>query len=133
MKPGQSGRPKGRRPFVPIGYNAFSLDIRTAARGLGYQVELVCARSAGRPVVLIGYSLGGLIARYYVQRLGRDAFVPLVITLATPHGGTATVSASAEHFGRRRETALLASPHPLLRQLRPGSELLIELAEPTTG
>lgn len=118
---------------MPIGYSAFSLDIRTAARGLGDQVELVCARSAGRPVVLIGYSLGGLIVRYYVQRLGRDAFVPLVITLATPHGGTATVSASAEHFGRRREMALLASPHPLLRQLRPGSELLIELAEPTTG
>jgi triacylglycerol lipase len=133
LKPGQSGRPKGRRPFVPIGYSAFSLDIRTAARGLGDQVELVCARSAGRPVVLNGHSLSGLIARYYVQRLGRDAFVPLVITLATPHGGTATVSASAEHLGRRRETALLASPHPLLRQLRPGTELLIELAELTAG
>lgn len=45
--------------------------------------------------------------------------MPLVITLATPQGGTATT--------------LLASPHPLLRQLRPGSELLIELAEPTAG
>jgi hypothetical protein len=42
-----------------------------------------------------------------------------VITLATPHGGTAT--------------ALLAPPHPLLRQLRPGSEVLTELAAPAAG
>lgn len=109
----------GVGPFIPVGYNALRPDIRTAARALGGQVELACAHSAGRPVVVIGYSLGGLIARYYVQRLGGDAYVPLVITLATPHGGTAT--------------ALLASPHPLLRQLRQGSELLTELAGPAAG
>lgn len=109
----------GVGPFIPVGFSALRPDIRTAARALGAQVELACARSAGRPVVVIGYSLGGLIARYYVQRLGGDAYVPLVITLATPHGGTAT--------------ALLASPHPLLRQLRPGSELLTELTEPAAG
>ncbi|MFJ9480073.1 esterase/lipase family protein [Streptomyces mirabilis] len=109
----------GVGPFTLVGYNAFSPDIRTAARVLGDQVELACARARVRTVVVIGYSLGGLIARYYVQRLGGDAYVPLVITLATPHGGTAT--------------ALLAPPHPLLRQLRPGSGLLTELAEPAAG
>ncbi|WP_155059492.1 esterase/lipase family protein [Streptomyces blattellae] len=106
----------GASPFVPVSYNALSPDIRSAARTLGDQVELAHARGGGRPVVLIGYSLGGLIARYYVQRLGGDAYVPLVITLATPHSGTVT--------------ALLAPPHPLLRQLRPGSDVLTELAEP---
>ncbi|MFF4466798.1 lipase [Streptomyces sp. S1A1-8] len=100
-------------------YNVLTPDIRTAARALGEQVELASAQSSGLPVVVIGYSLGGLIARYYVQRLAGDAYVPLVITLATPHGGTAT--------------ALLAPAHPLLRQLRPGSELLTELAEPAAG
>jgi pimeloyl-ACP methyl ester carboxylesterase len=109
----------GAGPFVPVSYNALSPDIRTAARVLGDQVELAHARSGGRPVVLIGYSLGGLIARYYVQRLGGDAYAPLVITLAAPHGGTVT--------------ALLAPPHPLLRQLRPGSEVLTELAERAVG
>ncbi|MFF0134604.1 esterase/lipase family protein [Streptomyces mirabilis] len=106
----------GVGPITLVSYNAFSPDIRAAARVLGEQVELASARSEARIVVLIGYSLGGLIARYYVQRLGGDAYVPLVITLATPHGGTAT--------------ALLAPAHPLLRQLRPGSGLLTELAEP---
>ncbi|QDN95982.1 hypothetical protein FNV65_06380 [Streptomyces sp. S1A1-8] len=109
----------GVGPITVVGYHAFSPDIRAAARVLGDQVELACARSEARIVVLIGYSLGGLIARYYVQRLGGDAYVPLVITLATPHGGTAT--------------ALLAPAHPLLRQLRPGSGLLTELAEPAAG
>ncbi|WP_189317279.1 esterase/lipase family protein [Streptomyces brasiliensis] len=106
-------------PFITVSYHAFSPDIRAAARALGEQVELASARSPGRALVLIGYSLGGLIARYYVQRLEGDTYVPLVITLATPHGGTAT--------------ALLTPPHPLLRQLRPGSGLLTELAEPATG
>ncbi|MFF4803315.1 esterase/lipase family protein [Streptomyces sp. NPDC001351] len=109
----------GAGPFVSVTYNGFSPDIRTAARVLGEQVELTVERCAGRPVVLIGYSLGGLVARYYVQCLGGDAHVPLVITLATPHGGTVT--------------ALLAPPHPLLRQLRPGSEVLTELARPAAG
>ncbi|WP_189316695.1 esterase/lipase family protein [Streptomyces brasiliensis] len=110
----------GVGPFILVNYNVFnSADIRTAARVLGEQVELACARDRARCVVLIGYSLGGLIARYYVQRLGGDAYVPLLITLATPHGGSMT--------------ALLAPPHPLLRQLRPGSELITELAEPAIG
>ncbi|MBX9393637.1 lipase [Streptomyces sp. TRM72054] len=112
-------RGDGVGPFIQVACNAFGPDIRTAARSLGDQVEPACAQGAGRSAVVIGYSLGGLIARYYVQRLGGDAYVPLVITLATPHGGTAT--------------ALLAPAHPLLRQLRPGSELLTELAEPAPG
>lgn len=112
-------RGDGVGPFIPVACNVFGPDIRTAARALGDQVELACVGGAGRAPVVIGYSLGGLIARYYVQRLGGDAHVPLVITLATPHGGTAT--------------ALLAPAHPLLRQLRPGSELLTELAEPAAG
>lgn len=109
----------GAGPLVPVTYNGLSPDIRAAARVLGEQVELTVGRCAGRPVVLIGYSLGGLVARYYVQRLDGHAHVPLVVTLATPHSGTAT--------------ALLAPPHPLLRQLRPGSEVLTELAAPAAA
>jgi pimeloyl-ACP methyl ester carboxylesterase len=109
----------GAGPVTAVGYSVLTPDLRVAARALGDEVERLRARSGGQAVCVIGYSLGGLIARYYVQRLGGDAYVPLVITLATPHGGTAT--------------ALLAPPHPLLRQLRPGSELLSELAEPAAG
>jgi triacylglycerol lipase len=64
----------------------------------------------------VAHSLGGLIARYYVQRLGGHARVELVVTVATPHRGTMA--------------AWLLPPLPLVRQLRPGSELYAELAEP---
>ncbi|MEU5366218.1 alpha/beta fold hydrolase [Streptomyces sp. NPDC005925] len=109
----------GAGPFLTATYSPFHLDIRTAARALSEQVEQAREQAGGRPVCLVGHSLGGLIARYYVQRLGGDAHVSLVITLATPHSGTAM--------------ALLAPPYPVLRQLRPGSDLLAELAEPCPG
>ena len=109
----------GAGPLVTATYNVLNPDIRVAAHMLDEQVERVRKQNGGRPVCLVGHSMGGLIARYYVQRLGGDAHVPLVITLATPHSGTAM--------------ALWAPPHPVLRQLRPGSPLLAELAEPCAG
>jgi pimeloyl-ACP methyl ester carboxylesterase len=66
-------------------------------------------------VHVVGHSLGGLIARYYVQRLGGDRRVESLVTLGTPHQGS-------------RWAHLL--PTPLVRQLRPGSSLLQELAQP---
>lgn len=109
----------GAGPFVTASYNTYHPDIPTAARALGEQVAEVRGLTGGRPVCLVGHSLGGLVARYYVQRLGGDAHVPLVITLATPHGGTAM--------------AQWTPVYPLLRQLCPGSPLLAELAEPCAG
>ncbi|MFV2119139.1 esterase/lipase family protein, partial [Streptomyces sp. Act-28] len=67
----------------------------------------------------VGHSLGGLVARYYVQRLGGAPRVRTVVTLGTPHGGT--------------RAALLAGVHPLVRQMRPGSSVLRELAAPAPG
>ncbi|GHE74751.1 esterase/lipase family protein [Streptomyces griseoaurantiacus] len=112
-------RDSGAGPCFMATYNAFNPDIPEAARLLGEQVERVRRQTGGRPVCLVGHSLGGLVVRYYVQRLGGDAHVPLAITLGTPHGGTAM--------------ALWGIPHPFLRQLRPGSELLAELDEPCPG
>ena len=62
--------------------------------------------------------MGGLIARYYVQRLGGDARVHTLVTLGTPHQGTALA---------------YTLPHPLVRQLRPGSDVVRELEEPAPG
>jgi pimeloyl-ACP methyl ester carboxylesterase len=109
----------GAGPFLTTTFSPFNPDIRIAARSLAEQVERVREQAGGRPVCLVGHSMGGLIARYYVQRLGGDAHVSLVITLATPHSGTAV--------------ALLAPPRSVLRQLCPGSDLLAELAEPCAG
>ncbi len=57
--------------------------------------------------------MGGLIARYYVQRLDGDARVHTLVTLGTPHAGTLPAR---------------LIPHRLARQLRPDSDLVAELA-----
>jgi triacylglycerol lipase len=106
----------GAGPVVSFGYNSLSGRVQTAAAQLALQVEQLCAERETATVDLLGHSLGGLIARYYVQRLGGQARVGTVVTIATPHSGTVT--------------ARLPSPLPLIRQLRPGSDLLTELAGP---
>ncbi len=62
--------------------------------------------------------MGGIVARYYVQRLGGDARVHTLVTMGSPHGGS--------HVARW-------VPHGLARQLRPGSDLIAELAAPAPG
>jgi triacylglycerol lipase len=98
-----------------VNYSAFTSDVRSAAAQLHGHVERLRAKTGADRIHIIGHSLGGLIARYYVQRLGGDSAVDTVVTLGTPHGGT---------------MAAYLLPTPLLRQLTPGSELLTELAEP---
>ncbi|MBT2384877.1 alpha/beta fold hydrolase [Streptomyces sp. ISL-11] len=112
----RSLRRNGWRQVESLNYSPLTCDVRTAAELLGRHVEDFCARTGSRRVDVVGHSLGGLIARYYVQRLGGDARVRTLVTLGTPHGGT--------------RVAPLMSAHPLVRQMRPGSEVIRELAAP---
>ena len=101
-----------------VNYSVFTSDVRTAAGALGRAVEQLCAETGHEQVHVVAHSLGGVVARYYVQRLGGDARVGTLVTLGSPHGGTA---------------AARMLPLTLCRQLRPGSALLAELAEPAPG
>ena len=42
----------------------------------------------GESFDLIGFSMGGLVSRYYVQRLGGMERVRRLITISAPHRGT---------------------------------------------
>ena len=42
----------------------------------------------GQKFDLVAFSLGGLVSRYYIQRLGGAKHVNHLVTLATPHQGT---------------------------------------------
>lgn len=66
----------------------------TAARAelrLGQIQEILRQTGAGR-VNIIGFSGGGLDARYLVSRLGGSAFTASVTTVSTPHRGTSLAS-----------------------------------------
>lgn len=109
----------GWRHLESLNYSPLTCDIRTAAELLGRHIEEICARTGHREVDVVGHSLGGLIARYYVQRLGGDRRVRTLVTLGTPHAGTAV--------------APLASAHPIVRQMRSGSAPIEELRLPAPG
>ncbi|WP_405856810.1 alpha/beta fold hydrolase [Streptomyces sp. NBC_00090] len=109
----------GRDCVESLNYSPLTCDLRSAAELLGRRVEEIRARTGHAEVDIVGHSLGGLIARYYVQRLGGDARVRTLVMLGTPHSGTTV--------------APLADAHPLVRQMRPGSAVLRELAEAAPG
>ncbi|QNE75488.1 alpha/beta fold hydrolase [Streptomyces finlayi] len=109
----------GWRHLESLNYSPLTCDIRTAAELLGRHVEEICARTGHREIDIVGHSLGGLIARYYVQRLGGDQRVRTLVTLGTPHNGTSV--------------APPASAHPIVRQMRSGSALIAELRRPAPG
>jgi pimeloyl-ACP methyl ester carboxylesterase len=109
-------RRRGFSDLSSFDYGLFTSDVRRAAVDLAAAVEALVTSSGYERVHVIGHSLGGLIARYYVQRMGGDARVSTLVTLGTPHHGTRLAKAGG----------LL----PLVRQLKPDSELILELAEP---
>ncbi|WP_217555038.1 triacylglycerol lipase [Streptomyces sp. GbtcB6] len=109
----------GGQRVESLNYSPLTCDIRTAAELLGRHIEEICERTGSGRVDIVGHSLGGLIARYYVQRLGGDLRVRTLVTLGTPHSGTRVVP--------------LADAHPIVRQMRPGSEVIEELTRPAPG
>ncbi|WP_097935822.1 MULTISPECIES: lipase family alpha/beta hydrolase [Streptomyces] len=109
----------GHRHLESLNYSPLTRDIRAAADLLGLHVEEICARTGHSRVDVVGHSLGGLIARYYVQRLGGDRRVRTLVTLGTPHGGTAVAPG--------------AGIHPIVRQMRGGSSVIEELRTPAPG
>lgn len=111
-------RSRGFERVVTLNYSPVTNDIRTAAEQLSARVEELIARTGYERIHIVGHSLGGLIARYYVQRLGGDERVHTLVTLGTPHHGTL-----AAHL----------VPVRLGRQLRPNSDLFAELDQPAPG
>jgi triacylglycerol lipase len=118
---GRALRKRGFGVVYALNYSvltALTGDVRSAARELGREVERICEATSSDHVHVVGHSLGGLVARYYVQQLGGDARVHTLVTLGTPHHGT---------------MAAYLLPTPVLRQLRPDSDLVSELAAPSPG
>jgi triacylglycerol lipase len=66
----------------------------------------------GEKFDLVGFSMGGLVCRYYLQRMGGLSRVERFITLGAPHNGSLWA-------------CLIANPG--CRQMRPGSDFLKDI------
>lgn len=108
-------RQRGFDRIWTTNYQIWTSDVRVAARRLAATVDAIREQTGYERIHVVGHSMGGLVARYYVQRLGGDAHVHTLVTLGTPHQGT-------------RAARLL--PRGICRQLAPTSDVIAELAEP---
>ncbi len=111
-------RRRGFGRIITLNYSPLTDDVRVVAGRLEALVEAVCIETGYERVHVIGHSMGGLVARYFVQRMGGDSRVHTLVTLGTPHQGTAPAT---------------LVPHPVARQMRPGSDIMTELAAPSPG
>jgi triacylglycerol lipase len=89
-------------------------DLREAAKVL--QRDADAAIAAGAPSVdVVGYSAGGITARYWAKELGGDRVARRIVTLGSPHHGTVLATVGRQ-FGPVCPIGC--------RQLAPGSDLL---------
>jgi triacylglycerol lipase len=70
------------------------------------------AFGSDKPIILIGFSMGGLVSRHYLQDLGGASRCATFITISSPHRGTNVA------WGYYSKGAV---------QMRPGSEFLANL------
>lgn len=111
----RSLRRRGFRCVHAVNYHPLVDDVRRAAVLLAGRIDEIRDRAGAEKVHIVGHSLGGIVARYYVQCLGGHGAVDVLATLGSPHGGIRTAD---------------WIPGGLARQIRPGSDLLVELAAP---
>jgi triacylglycerol lipase len=86
--------------------------IEHLAEQVAREVAVLCKDQPTPQLDLVGFSMGALVARYYLQRLGGKQRVRRFVSISGPHAGTLTA------YGL---------PFAGVRQMRPNSVLLREL------
>ena len=115
---------KFRRFLASNGYgNVWSVTLEPVfgsiddnARHLNELVEQICAETDSDKVIIIGHSMGGVVARAWIDKQGGAKRVARVISLGSPFGGT-VLAKGPSGLGEN------------LRQMIVGCEWLQELAE----
>jgi triacylglycerol lipase len=76
------------------------------------EARALAARAPSSRIDVVGFSMGALVVRAWIQRAGGKALVRRFVSISGPHAGTLTA---------------LAIPYAGVREMRPGSPLLREL------
>ena len=117
--------------FRRRGYCAFSIDlgglfgrfnsapIEELAALVSNQVDRIRRHHGLECLDIVGHSQGGLIGRYYVQKLNGERHVSNLVTLGTPHRGTPWA-----YLGR-----LVQQVIPSVPQMVPNSQFLRECTD----
>jgi triacylglycerol lipase len=92
--------------------NSGRAPIAELARQVKERADALLAKHGARQIDLVGFSMGALAARYFLQRCGGRDQVRRFISISGPHAGTWTA---------------FALPFAGVREMRPGSALLRDL------
>lgn len=102
-----------------LGWSVYTLNLlpNNGDRGLDVLAQqvadyIVDTFAPEEPLDIIGFSMGGIVSRYYVQRLGGINRVQRFITISSPHHGTVVA---------------YASQRPGCLQMRPNSTFIQDL------
>lgn len=105
-------RGEGFRWIHGMNYNPLRSGVPELAEWFRKHVDDVMKVSGSDRVHLIGHSLGGVVARWYIQELGGEKHVDHCVTVGTPHTGT-----MAAYLGIG----------PAAKDMRPGSDVMRHL------
>jgi triacylglycerol lipase len=100
--------------------NDGSVSIAALAEQVRQIVEQDCKEAEW--LGLIGFSMGGIVARYYLQNLGGYRRVKRVVTISSPHRGSALA-----YLKNGSGVEELRPNSPLLKALAESEELLLPL------
>jgi triacylglycerol esterase/lipase EstA (alpha/beta hydrolase family) len=106
---------RGLGPIYALSYGPPLASIDLFADQTAHKIDAILAATGAHQVIIVGHSMGGLVARAYLSRHGA-AKVRRIITIGTPHHG----SLHAYLF-----------PGVALSQMRPGNAWLERLSAAT--
>lgn len=112
-------RKAGFKNIFVMSYGSFFTSFEKTVGKLGKFVADVSQAVPGRPVYLIGHSLGGLLSRVYAERAVSGAIPAAVITMGSPHQGSKLAA-----FGPGKLASSLLYRGPLFTGLEPGPALV---------
>lgn len=107
-------RRRGFRWVHGMNYNPIRSSVPELAEHFAESVRDVMEVSGAEKVHVVGHSLGGVIARWFLQELGGHKVVDTCVTIGTPHYGTFPAYVG---FG------------PAAKDMRPGSEVVKRLEQ----
>jgi len=97
---------------IDLAPNDGSVPIEELAAQIERRAEAILLTTGAPKLDLVGFSMGALASRYWLQKLGGKDVVRTFVSISGPHRGTLTAFA-ARHAG--------------VRQMRPSSPLLRDL------
>ena len=81
-------RRRGFRWIHGMNYNPIGHSVPDLAERFSHYVDDLRRISGANRVHVVGHSLGGVVARWYVEQLGGHKVIDTCVTIGTPHTGT---------------------------------------------